>query len=199
MQYIYYFEYVENKMPMNTVKNCTLESVTAFTDYRYLFQQLKSIQELKLESFSDDIRQIIEANGVDPSRIAIELTESKSENDFINMKRVMKELQEQGIKFYLDDFGTGYSNFERIIGLPVDIIKFDRSLTLLAGKSDQSKFMVGSFSEIFKKADYQILFEGVEDEKDELQCMEMNALYLQGYRYSKPIPIEQLKNFLEKK
>ncbi len=290
-QYIYYFEYVENKMPMNTVKNCTLESVTAFTDYRYLFQQLQeiywkgdlddprvkvycqpvlntekntfttaealmrlelpergivypdqfisllerfnfihqfskimlhktckaineldalgyhiervsincSIQELKLESFSDDIRQIIEANGVDPSRIAIELTESKSENDFINMKRVMKELQEQGIKFYLDDFGTGYSNFERIIGLPVDIIKFDRSLTLLAGKSDQSKFMVGSFSEIFKKADYQILFEGVEDEKDELQCKEMNALYLQGYRYSKPIPIEQLKNFLEKK
>ena len=58
--------------------------------------------------------------------------------------------------------------------------------------------MVGSFSEIFKKADYQILFEGVEDEHDEHQCIGMDAMYLQGYKYSKPIPIEQLEEFLEK-
>ena len=115
------------------------------------------------------------------------------------MKKVIERLQALGIKFYLDDFGTGYSNFERLIGLPIDIIKFDRSLTILAGKNDESQFMVGSFSEIFKKADYQILFEGVEDERDEKQCIDMNAQYLQGYRYSKPIPIEQLKDFLVRK
>jgi len=68
----------------------------------------------------------------------------------------------------------------------------------LASKNDESRFMVGSFSEIFKKADYQILFEGVEDENDENQCIGMDAMYLQGYKYSKPIPIEQLENFLEK-
>lgn len=157
-----------------------------------------AIQELKLDTFSEDIMSIIRANGIEPSKIAIELTESKNEKDFNNMKRIMEDMQKEGITFYLDDFGTGYSNFERIIGLPIDIIKFDRSLTILAGKSDESKFMVGSFSEIFKKADYQILFEGVEDEKDEVQCKNMNAMYLQGYRYSKPIPIEQLKGFLEK-
>jgi EAL domain-containing protein (putative c-di-GMP-specific phosphodiesterase class I) len=58
--------------------------------------------------------------------------------------------------------------------------------------------MVGSFSEIFKKADYQILFEGVENESDEMQCIDMNAMYLQGYKYSKPIPIERLREFLQK-
>ncbi len=158
-----------------------------------------SVQELKMETFGEDIMSILEANGVSPDKIAIELTESRNEKDFINMKRVMNEMQEKGIKFYLDDFGTGYSNFERILGLPIDIIKFDRSLTILAGKSDETKYMVGSFSEIFKKADYQILFEGVEDEKDEAQCKDMNALYLQGYRYSKPIPIERLTEFLDKR
>ena len=115
------------------------------------------------------------------------------------VKSVLERLQALGIKFYLDDFGTGYSNFERLIGLPIDIIKFDRSLTILASKNDESQFMVGSFSEIFKKADYQILFEGVEDEQDEMQCINMNAQYLQGYKYSKPIPMEQLNDFLEKK
>ena len=43
---------------------------------------------------------------------------------------------------------------------------------------------------------YEILFEGVENEKDEDQCKQMNALYLQGYKYSKPIPIEELTRFL---
>lgn len=157
-----------------------------------------SMQELHMSCFSNDIISIIEANGVSYDKIAVELTESRNEKDFKSVKRIMKELQGKGIKFYLDDFGTGYSNFERIIGLPIDIIKFDRSLTILAGKNDESRFMVGSFSEIFKKADYQILFEGVEDEKDENQCIDMDAMYLQGYKYSKPIPIEQLENFLEK-
>lgn len=151
-----------------------------------------------MESFCDDVISIIEKNGVAFHKIAIELTETRNEKDFFMMKDVIHQLQEKDIKFYLDDFGTGYSNFERIIGLPIDIIKFDRSLTILASKNDESKFMVGSFSEIFKKADYQILFEGVEDEHDEMQCIDMNAQYLQGYKYSKPIPIEQLKNFLSK-
>jgi len=157
-----------------------------------------SIQELHTNTFSQDIISIITRNGVPYDKIAVELTESRNEKDFKSVKRIMKELQGLGIKFYLDDFGTGYSNFERIIGLPIDIIKFDRSLTILAGKNDESRFMVGSFSEIFKKADYQILFEGVEDEKDESQCIDMDAMYLQGYKYSKPIPIEQLEEFLVK-
>ena len=91
-----------------------------------------------------------------------------------------------------------YLTYTEASSVIIDIIKFDRSLTILASKNDESQFMVGSFSEIFKKADYQILFEGVEDEQDEEQCINMNAQYLQGYKYSKPIPIEQLSEFLEK-
>ena len=157
-----------------------------------------SVQELHLENFCEDLIQIIESNGVSFDKIAIELTETKNEKDFLMMKSVIERLQVLGIKLYLDDFGTGYSNFERLIGLPIDIIKFDRSLTVLAGKDDESQFMVGSFSEIFKKADYQILFEGVEDEKDEEHCIKMNAQYLQGFKYSKPIPMKKLEEFLEK-
>ena len=157
-----------------------------------------SIIELKDKDFCEDITRIIRENDLPYGKIAIELTESRSEKDFENVKNVMQNLQGLGVKFYLDDFGTGYSNFERIIGLPIDIIKFDRSLTILAGKNAESRFLVGSFSDIFKKSNYQILFEGVENERDENQCKEMNALYLQGYKYSKPIPMEHLTEFLKK-
>lgn len=183
------------------ILNKTCQYIKKLEEQGYILERVSvnfSIPELHLDNFSQDIVNIIQTNGVPFDKIAVELTESRNEKDFKRVKRVIKELQGLGIKFYLDDFGTGYSNFERIIGLPIDIIKFDRSLTILAGKSDESKFMVGSFSEIFQKADYQILFEGVEDESDEQQCIDMDAMYLQGYKYSKPIPIERLHEFLEK-
>lgn len=183
------------------ILNKTCHYIKYLEKQGYYFERVSvnfSIQELHMDNFCEDVMSIIKENQIPFEKIALELTESRNEKDFKSVKRVMEELQEIGIKFYLDDFGTGYSNFERIIGLPIDIIKFDRSLTIMAGKNETSKFMVGSFSEIFKKADYQILFEGVEDEKDEQQCIGMEAMYLQGYKYSKPIPINQLADFLVK-
>lgn len=156
-----------------------------------------AISELKDPDFCDDVINIIKNIGIPVNKIAIELTESRNEQDFERVRRVMDVLQNIGIKFYLDDFGTGYSNFARIIGLPIDIIKFDRSLTIMSRKSGNSKYMVGSFSDIFENSQYQILFEGVEDEEDERRCIEMNAQYLQGYKYSKPIPMRYLYSFLE--
>ena len=184
------------------ILNKTCQNIRKMEDEGYHIDRVSinfSVQELYMDCFCNDITSIIESNGIAFDKIAIELTETRNEKDFLMMKSVIEHLQEKDIKFYLDDFGTGYSNFERIIGLPIDIIKFDRSLTILASKDDQSKYMVGSFSDIFKKADYQILFEGVEDEHDEAQCIDMNAQYLQGYKYSRPIPMENLRNFLDKK
>ncbi len=183
------------------ILNKTCKQVKRLEEEGYQLERVSvnfSIIELKDKDFCEDITRIIRENDLPYGKIAIELTESRSEKDFENVKNVMQNLQGLGVKFYLDDFGTGYSNFERIIGLPIDIIKFDRSLTILAGKNAESRFLVGSFSDIFKKSNYQILFEGVENERDENQCKEMNALYLQGYKYSKPIPMEHLTEFLKK-
>ena len=115
------------------------------------------------------------------------------------MKGIMHRIRQLGVRIALDDFGTGYSSFERIIDLPIDIIKFDRTLTIMAGKGSQSKYLVGSFSDIFKNSNYQIMFEGIEDDTDEELCKEMNAQYLQGFKYSRPIPIERLTEFLVRK
>ena len=82
--------------------------------------------------------------------------------------------------------------------LPFDIIKFDRSLVIESGKSENSEYMVNSFADMFHKLNYKVLYEGVEDEGDESRCIKMKAQYLQGYKYSKPIPIELLRDFLSK-
>ena len=158
-----------------------------------------SMLELKDDHFCEDISGIVTDSGISGDNIAIELTESQSESDFNVMKTKIEELKEKGIKFYLDDFGTGYSNMERIMELPFDIIKFDRSLVLASGSNERSERIVGNLATLFSDLDYSVLYEGVETESDETMCKEMSASYLQGYKYSRPIPIEELRNFADKR
>ncbi len=157
-----------------------------------------SVLELKDESFCDDIIRIIDASGISTDRIAVELTETRTEADFILMKKMIEALRQQGIQFYLDDFGTGYSNMERIMEPPFDIIKFDRSLVIASGAADRSEKIVEKLAHMFKGMDYSVLYEGVENDRDERRCREMFASFLQGYKYSRPVPIEQLRDFLPK-
>ncbi len=157
-----------------------------------------SALELKEENFCADIDHIIESNGVPGECIALELTESHSEADFMIMKSKIDELRRQGIQFYLDDFGTGYSNMERIMELPFDIIKFDRSLVIASGTDKRSEKIVENLAQMFKDMDYSVLYEGVENDMDEKRCCDMFASYLQGFKYSRPVPINQLRDFLSK-
>ena len=177
----------------------TCEAIRQFTNNGYEISRISvnvSVPELKDDNFCSDILQIIRNSGIPGEKIAIELTESQNEGDFRLMKKKIGELKEQGIKFYLDDFGTGYSNMERIMELPFDIIKFDRSMVLASGAQDRSKKMVKNLASMFSNLDYSVLYEGVERDTDEDMCRNMHASYLQGYKYSKPAPISGLPAYL---
>ncbi|MBO7677600.1 MAG: EAL domain-containing protein, partial [Erysipelotrichaceae bacterium] len=132
-----------------------------------------SALELKDSGFCDDVNQIIEDNDISGDKIAIELTESRSDADFMIMKEKIDELRNKGIRFYLDDFGTGYSNMERIMELPFDIIKFDRSLVIASGSDERSEKNVENLAHLLKDMKYAILYEGVENDHDEKRCTQM--------------------------
>ena len=132
------------------------------------------------------------------AKLGLMLSLLKSRELIGSVQDRIDELKQKGVTFYLDDFGTGYSNMERILELPFDIIKFDRSMVVAAGESEKSLQVLGSLADLFSKQNYSVLYEGVEDEKDEQMCLALNASYLQGYKYSKPIPISELRNYLTK-
>ena len=179
----------------------TCGAIRRFTGAGYAVRRISvnvSVSELKDDNFCPDIIRIIQNNGIPGDRIAVELTESQNEGDFMLMKRKIGELKAQGIKIYLDDFGTGYSNMERILELPFDIIKFDRSLVLASESEDRSRRMVANLAHMFSEMNYFVLYEGVEQEAEEAMCRGMAANYLQGYKYSKPVPIDELIGYLSR-
>lgn len=183
------------------ILNKTCIAINKMLGEGYTFSRISvnfSISEFKYSHFCEDIIDIIERNKVPTGTVAIELTESTNDQDFQLLYRTVSELKKHGISFYLDDFGTGYSNFDRILSLGLDIVKFDRSLLLFADKDENIKFTLHHFASAFAELNYKVLFEGVETEYHEDLCTSCYADYLQGYKFSKPIPIEQYTNFLKK-
>lgn len=77
------------------------------------------------------------------------------------------------------------------------MVKFDRSL-LLTSEKKSGKTTINGLVDIFRKMDIQTLCEGVEDKKEEDFCESASFDYLQGYRYSRPIPVENLGKIKER-
>ena len=128
--------------------------------------------------------------------MGIELTESGYLDTNTHFQKLWDGLKKNGVLVILDDFGTGYSNFDRILSLKLDVVKFDRSLLLMADQDANSRFMLDYFSTAFERLGYKVLYEGVETDAQEELCIISHADYLQGYKFSKPIPIEELPRFL---
>ncbi len=154
--------------------------------------------EIIADDFSEEILSIIRNAGVEPEKIGIELTESQTETDFMIAKERMATLKNAGMTLYLDDVGTGYSNLDRVVKYDVDVVKFDRFFILEAEKDEKVIKMMKHLSEAFRDINYELLYEGIETEKNQELCVSCGADYLQGYMYSKPVPIDKLREFFEK-
>lgn len=119
--------------------------------------------EITNPKFYHDIYNIISKYHFDLNKLGFEITETVEAKDFDIINDTLQRFRNLGIKIYLDDFGTGYSNIEHITKIPIDIIKFDRSLVISSGQSEKSKYIVSNMSDIFYNTNYNILYEGMKD------------------------------------
>lgn len=183
------------------ILNKTCKAINELIEEGYQFDRLSvnfSTVDFKDNDLYKEVLELINGNNTPTIKLAIEITETEDEAEYKSIRRAIKKLKDQGIVFYLDDFGSGYSNFQRTFMLPVDMIKYDRSLTTLACKNPETYSIVKKFTRMLTNVGYKVLFEGVETEDEELRCREMNPNYLQGYLYSAPIKIKELRNYFEK-
>ena len=146
-----------------------------------------------------ELLSIIHKNGIDCSKICLELTESAMFEDYDTVLLNIKKLREAGVQFYLDDFGTGYSNLERILTCPFKTIKFDKSLLYKSMDDKVIRDLMVSMVDVFKRQGLLLLVEGVENENQSKYSIDKGFNYIQGYNYAKPLPIEKLTDFFTPK
>lgn len=131
---------------------------------------------------------IIQANGVDPHRIKIEITESVLVSNPETVAQFMLALHEAGITFCLDDFGTGYSNLSSILELPIDIVKLDRSIVRMTSRRDfEGSGFLGHLVSSFAAMGSAVLAEGVETDEQRAFIEAAGCTLIQGFLYARPM------------
>ena len=134
---------------------------------------------------------------ISPQYINLEITESASTSARKTLLENMDELMEYGVRFSLDDFGTGHSNLNYIMDMPVDIIKFDRSMTNAYFENGKAKYVMDAAIHMIHGMGLKIVSEGVATEEQYKAMEKLGISHIQGFYFSKPLPEEQFIQFLE--
>ena len=121
-----------------------------------------------------------------------EVTEDAIKADSETLQDILQRLVELGAQLSIDDFGTGYSSLARLKYLPVSKVKIDRSFIRdLPSDADDCAITL-SILGLAKGLGLSVVAEGVETEAQEAWLKQEGCDFLQGYRYSRPIPLDQL-------
>lgn len=158
-----------------------------------------SIVQCMQEGLAQQILDLMKQYEIEVQYVNLEITETAAANLPKLLLQNMRILSENQVRFSLDDFGTGYSNFSSVMSLPLDLIKFDKTLIDLATESEKGRNILNSLTVMVKNMNVRMVAEGVETKEQKDMLIEMGVDYLQGYYFSKPLPkdefIKYIKNF----
>jgi len=130
-------------------------------------------------------------NGVDRSRIALEITE-RDTGDIDRIGEAIRSLREQGYRVFLDDFGTGYSSLAYLATLPIDTIKLDKLFTRSVDSAFVPTLVLRQVSHMVATLGLKIVFEGVETEEQARSLDELTPDAVgQGWLFGRPMPAHE--------
>jgi diguanylate cyclase (GGDEF)-like protein/PAS domain S-box-containing protein len=130
----------------------------------------------------------MEACGLAPDRLMIEITESAVMEGGMRVEPILAELRARGLRLAIDDFGTGHSSLSRLSLMPVTTLKIDRSFVRDVPDSENASELVAAIVQLAHNLKLQPLAEGIETESQVRFLMAEGCTLGQGYLFSKPVP-----------
>lgn len=146
------------------------------------------------KDFVDKIKEIADKYDFDRRNLVIEITEDSIEKNLNVARDNILRVKELGFSIALDDIGSGYTSLVSLCEYPIDIVKVDREILLLANEERGKKL----FSGIISLAHYlnlKVVCEGVETEEQNTLVTESDCDYIQGWYYSKALSEEKAEEF----
>jgi EAL domain-containing protein (putative c-di-GMP-specific phosphodiesterase class I) len=145
----------------------------------------------------DSVLKVLEATGLPPGLLELEITESAFLHSTRQTAGKLGRLQAAGISIALDDFGTGYSSLSYLRELPISTLKIDRAFIHSIFESRKNKSLTSTIIKMGHALGMELVAEGVETEKQQAFLAKLKCDRIQGYNLSKPIPESGITDFLE--
>jgi len=132
--------------------------------------------------------QTMEACGLAPDRLMIEITESAVMEGGMRVEPILAELHARGLRLAIDDFGTGHSSLSRLSQMLVTTLKIDRSFVRDVPATKEASDLVSAIVQLAHNLELQPLAEGIETQEQVDFLLQHNCRLGQGYLFSKPVP-----------
>ena len=152
--------------------------------------------QLRQGGFVDAVAQAI-IEGVAPTGIDLEITESLVMEDIEGNIRKLEEVRALGVSIAIDDFGTGYSSLAYLAKLPVQTLKIDRSFIITMLDDADTMTLVQTIISLAHSMRLRVVAEGVEEEEQAKMLRLLRCDQMQGYLFSKPMPLDAMTALLK--
>ena len=160
-----------------------------------------SRKQIEKINIVEHLREIVDSYEVDHSLIDFELTESATIDNTETIQEILEQLKALGFKISVDDFGTGYSSFSLLKDIPCDTLKIDKSFVdnIISSENDENivfkdNVIIKHIISLSQELGYNCIAEGAETKEQVDRLKEMGCKIIQGYYFSKPIPLEEFEN-----
>ena len=146
----------------------------------------------------EDIIKFVDSNNIPRESYFVEITESAFVENANEVIPVIEKIRNSGFKVEIDDFGSGYSSFGALIDLPFDVLKIDMQFIRSMDRSPKVKEIIKMIINLSKTMNAMTIAEGVET-KEQCDFLRENGCdVVQGYYFSKPLPVEDFEKLIEK-
>ncbi|HSJ30186.1 MAG TPA: EAL domain-containing protein [Longimicrobiales bacterium] len=149
----------------------------------------RSLQDAELPEY---VERTLEAHGLEPSRLVIEVTESAAMRDPTRTAGVLEALHRLGVMIALDDFGVGHSSLAYLKLFPVDLLKLDRCFIQGVGSDPREEQLIEIMISLAHRIGAKVVAEGVEEQGQMDWLRRAGCDYVQGFLIGRPAPPEAM-------
>lgn len=143
------------------------------------------------------VRDVLADTGLPGECLEVEITEQMLVSDMERTKQTLVRLKEQNVSIAVDDFGTGYSSLSYLTSFPLTTLKVDRSFVMDVVENRDSAAVTGAIISMARSLGLGVVAEGAETAEQVAFLHERGCVTVQGYYYSRPVPLEDFLALLK--
>jgi diguanylate cyclase (GGDEF)-like protein/PAS domain S-box-containing protein len=156
-----------------------------------------STRQLSDPDIVRDVERALDASGLDPGLLTLEITETMSVGDEDEVGETLHQLKDLGVRISVDDFGTGYSSLCHLDQFPVDELKIDRSFVARLSEGAQDSGVALAIIRLARSLHLDVVAEGIESEDQLMQLRDAQCTRGQGYYFWRPLDVASVDALLE--
>ena len=156
-------------------------------------------QQLVASDFVDIVLTALAENGLPPTCLELEITESSFMQDELRAFDVLSVLNTSGIQIAMDDFGTGYSSLSYLRRLPVNTLKIDRSFIHQIPNDSSDSELTRAIIAMGHSLNLRVIAEGVETREQLDYLRELGCDGIQGFLLGRPMSAIELTQDLNRR